>query len=208
MSLSLGLWGLAATARADTGSSSNLLVRVSLHERVFLISRSNLATRDGVGDLFFGYTGGGLGFALSEQWSLRAAYRRAWIRPQDDWLPENRLFAEGYFADVLAGVRLTSRSRFEFRFFDHRDDDVRIRNEFTVQGPWRLTPLALRVYAEEEFFLSVGERHLEANWLGAGLAWFPRQGVKLKLGYRWVHQRIGDAFIDRHTLVTGVNLFF
>lgn len=34
------------------------------------------------------------------------------------------------------------------------------------------------------------------------------KGVKLKLGYRWGHQRIGDDWRNRNVIVTGVNIFF
>ena len=34
------------------------------------------------------------------------------------------------------------------------------------------------------------------------------KGVKLKIGYRWVRQRIGENWINRNVIVTGVNVFF
>ncbi len=103
---------------------------------------------------------------------------------------------------------MTNRSRFEFRFFDYREDDVRFRNEIVVEAPWEFTPLKLKPYVEEEFFYSFNEDWIEANWIGAGLSWRPMPGVKLKLGYRWVHQRIGDGWLNRNVIVTGVNVFF
>jgi hypothetical protein len=66
----------------------------------------------------------------------------------------------------------------------------------------------LRLYAEEEFFYGLNDGRFEANWLGAGLAWRPADGVKLKLGYRWNRFRVGDEWRDRDVLVTGINLFF
>ena len=132
----------------------------------------------------------------------------AWIRPGEEWLEESRPYVEGYYANKWKGFRITNRSRLEFRFFDHRDDDIRFRNEIVVEAPWEWTPLKLKPYVEEEFFYGFDQSQIEANWLGGGLSWRPMKGVKLKLGYRWVRQRIGENWINRNVIVTGVNLFF
>jgi len=197
-----------ARGASDAGASYNLLLKHKLTEEWFLISRSNLASRQHYDDNFFGYTGLGLGYNLNENWSLRVGYRHAWIRPGDGWLEENRPYVETYYMGDWEGFRVTNRSRFEFRFFDYREDDVRFRNEIVVEAPWEFTPLKLKPYVEEEFFYSFNEDWIEANWIGAGLSWRPMPGVKLKLGYRWVHQRIGENWMNRNVIVTGVNVFF
>ena len=205
-----GLFWMAppAFAMQDAGGSYNLLVKASISDRWFLISRSNLASRNNFGDAFLAYTGGGLGYQLDPRFSVRVGYRRAWFRFTDDWQPEDRGYLEGYFADRLNGFRITNRARVELRFIDSRDDDERLRNEITLEEPWDLTTLKLTPYHEEEVFYSLGDGRLEENWLGAGLAWRPADGVKLKIGYRWNRFRVGDDWRDRDTLVTGINLFF
>jgi opacity protein-like surface antigen len=195
-------------AAQDAGGSYNLLLKKSLNEDWFLISRSNLASRDNFGDNFLGYTGLGVGYQLAPNFSLRVGYRRAWFRFSDDWQPENRGYLEGYFAERIDGFRVSNRARVEFRRFDWRDDDVRLRNELAIEAPWSLTPLRLKPYLEEEVFFSTRAGRVEANWLGGGLAWRPAKGVKLKLGYRWNRFRVGDDWNNRNVLVTGVNLFF
>ena len=205
-----GLFSIAppVVAGQDAGGSYNLLVKASISDRWFVISRSNMASRNNFGDNFLAYTGGGLGYQLDPRLSLRAGYRRAWFRFSDRWQPEDRAYLEAYFADHLNGFRVTNRARVELRFFDWRDDDVRLRNELTLESPWVLTPMKLSPYAEEEVFYSLNDGRFEANWLGAGLAWRPADGVKLKLGYRWNRYRAGDDWANRNVLVTGVNLFF
>lgn len=195
-------------AASDAGASYNLLLKHSINEDWFIISRSNMASRFDYEDNFFGYTGIGLGYNLNDQWSVRAGYRHAWIRPGDDWLEENRPYVEAYYAKKINGFRVTNRSRVEFRFFDYREDDVRLRNEIVIEAPWEFTSLKLKPYVEEEVFYGFNGSHVEANWLGGGLSWRPMKGVKLKLGYRWVRQRIGDRWINRNVIVTGVNWFF
>lgn len=197
-----------APAQQDAGGSFNLLLKAPLAGDWFVISRSNAASRNNFDDTFLAYTGASLGYQLTPSFSLRLGYRRAWFRFTDDWQPEDRVMLEGYFADRFNGLRVTNRLRAELRWFDWRDDDVRLRNEITVEAPWAVTPLRLNPYLEEEVFYSVNDERFEANWLGAGLAWRPAQGVKLKVGYRWNRFRAGADWANRNVLVTGVNVFF
>ena len=196
-----------ATER-DSGSSNNLLIKVPINDKWFVISRSNLAYRNDFDDLFLGFTGGGLGYQLTEEWSLRAGYRHVWFKPQNDWLEEDRLYIETFFANRFERFRLTNRTRFEFRFFDYRENDVRIRNELVIESSKSIPGTVLRPYLEEEFFYSTNADLFEANWLGGGVAWRPIDGLKLKLGYRWNRFRVGDEWRDRDTLVAGINVFF
>lgn len=198
----------ACLADTDWGASHNLLLKVPLDDDWFILSRSNLASRDDFDDNFLGFTGAALGYQINENWSLRAGYRHVWFRPQSDWLEEDRLFLEAYFADRFGGYRVTNRSRAEFRYFDYREDDVRLRNEITIEAPWELGSPSLRPYLEEEFFYGLRDERFEANWLGAGIAWRPADGIKLKLGYRRNRFRAGDEWRDRNVVVTGINLFF
>lgn len=195
-------------AGSDWGNSHNLLLKASISDDWFLISRSNLASRNDFENYFLGYTGIGLGYQFNKPWSLRAGYRQAWFHIAEDWKPEYRPYVESYYADFFKSFRLTSRTRFEFRSFEHRDNYTRLRQEFTLTAPWKFTPLQLQPYLEEEVFYNFEHDWVEANWLGGGLAFRPWDGAKLKLGYRLNKYRIGEDFRTRHTVVTGLNLFF
>ena len=199
---------LTARVNSDWGSSHNLLVKASLSEDWFLISRSNLASKDHFESYFLGYTGIGLGYQHSNNWSLRTGYRQAWFKIAEEWKPEYRPYIESYYADFYEGFRWTSRTRFEFRFFDHKDEYTRLRQEFTLTAPWKFTPLKLQPYIEEEVFYNFEKEWVEANWLGGGLSFRPWNGAKFKLGYRLNKYRIGGDFRTRHTIVSGLNLFF
>ncbi|MGC6455888.1 MAG: DUF2490 domain-containing protein [Coraliomargaritaceae bacterium] len=199
---------LTAQAGYDWGNSHNLLVKASLSEDWFLISRSNMASRNDFNDYFLGYTGLGLGYQHNEKWSFRSGYRQAWFKIAEEWKPEYRPYIESYYASFYDGFRLTSRTRFEFRFYDHRDDYIRGRQEFTLTAPWKFTPLKLQPYLEEEVFYNFEKEWIEANWLGGGLSFRPWDGAKFKLGYRLNKYRIGKDFRTRNVIVTGLNLFF
>ena len=198
----------ALKAERDSGASYNLLLKGKINDDWFVISRSNLASRNDFDDHFFGYTGAGLGYKLSDLWSIRLGYRHLWFRPQNEWLEANRPSLKAYFAKRFDDFRFTSRSRLKLRLFDYRENYARFRNEFTLEAARPLGNTALRPYLEEEFFYDTQEARFEANWLGGGLAWRPATGVKLKLGYRWNHFRVGNEWRDRDVLVTGLNLFF
>ena len=195
-------------AEDDYGSAHNLLFKSKIHEDWFLISRSLLATRRNNEQLFLGYTGASLGYQLDKNWSVRAGYRIARFRIGQDWRTEKRPLAEAYYGGMHDGWRLTSRSRMEFRFPDWRDDDIRLRQEFTVTAPWKFTPLEMKPFIEEEIFYSTRNEWVEANWGTVGLSFFPLENTKVKVGYRHNHLRLRGDFTTRHTLVTGINIFF
>lgn len=194
-------------AASDSGASLNLLLKAKLTDDWFLLSRSNIASRDRYKDWFFGYTGVSLGYQLDDRWSVRLGYRQAWIE-LDEWQVEQRPFAEAYFAKQIGDMRFSNRTRLEFRYFDYRDDELRLRNEITLQTPWKLTSLELQPYLEEEIFIGDNINQVETNWLTGGLAWRPQKGLKLKAGYRWNRFRVGDDWRDRDVLVLGLNLYF
>ena len=209
LSLAISLLTINVFAESrDSGLSWNLLLKSKIDDDWFVLSRSNIASRNDNSDYFFGYTGASLGYHLDKIWSLRLGYRYAAIKPQNDWLNEDRPFLEAYATTRLNDYKLTSRSRLEWRIFDYRDNDIRLRQEFTLEAPIKFTELELQPYLEEEIFYSNNDQRMEANWLGGGLAWRPEKGVKFKLGYRWNHFRLGDNWRNRDVLVIGLNLFY
>ncbi len=192
----------------DWGSSYNLLLKKAINEEWFLLSRSNLATRRDNEQLFLGYTGASLGYQFNKQWSVRVGYRVARFRIGDDWRTERRPIVEAYHGNMHDGWRLTSRSRIEFRQPNWRENDVRLRQEFTATAPYKLTLLEMQPFVENEIFYSTRNDWIEANWTTAGLSFFPVNKTKIKAGYRHNRIRIQGDFITRHTLVIGVNIFF
>ncbi|MDW3095535.1 MAG: DUF2490 domain-containing protein [Gammaproteobacteria bacterium] len=195
-------------AEDDWGSSYNLLLKKAINEEWFMLSRSNLATRRDNEQLFLGYTGASLGYNLNKEWSVRAGYRIARFRIGESWRTERRPMVEAYYGNMYDGWRLTSRSRIEFRQPDWRENDVRLRQEFTATAPFKLTLLEMQPFVENEIFYSTRNDWIEANWATIGLSFFPIDNTKVKAGYRHNHIRIQGDFITRHTLVIGVNLFY
>ncbi|MEM7392957.1 MAG: DUF2490 domain-containing protein, partial [Verrucomicrobiota bacterium] len=108
----------------------------------------------------------------------------------------------------VGDFKVTNRTRFEFRHFNDRKDDVRFRNETRIEAPWSITPLDIRPYFEEEFFISFNEDEVNMNWITLGLFYKPVKNIKLKAGYRWLTQKLGGEWRDRHIFVTAFNFYY
>ena len=194
-------------SKDDWGSSYNLLIKGNLDTNWFLLSRSNLALRQDNKELFLCYTGVSLGYQLNNNFSARLGYRHARLRIADSWQTEQRPMSEIYYANNINGWRFTSRSRLEFRILEWRDDDIRLRQEFTFTAPWQFTKLKMQPFFEEEIFYSDENSRVEANWATLGVSYFVAQKTKIKFGYRHNRQRIRGEFTTRHTIVLGANFF-
>lgn len=201
---------VAAVTRADgpdTGTSQNLFIRKQLTDGWFLASRSNFATRDGTGDLFFAYVDITLGRKLAGNWSADVGYRHAWLETASGWRDEFRPLANLTWRRAVDGWSLANRHRLELRMFegDEAQDRFRYRNESRLVLPERFSVGRLRPFIEEEFFYELDGSGLNVNWLTAGLRYRLRKGLSFKLGYRWQAQKFGNDWSHRHVLVSGLS---
>ncbi len=203
------LVALSASAKeGDWGYAHNFYVVKSLDTKWSFLHRSQGALRDDMSDFFFGFADVGVGYKFHPAWRLDGVYRRAWIRPKDTWLIEDRPLINLTWFGSVGDARLTNRSRIEFREYHwDKPDDIRFRNETRLDLPWDL--LGIKPYFEEEFFYGKESRHIEMNWLTGGVSCKPSKNVKLKIGYRWIAFRFNNGtWENRNQLVTGLNLFF
>lgn len=203
------LAGSGAVHAADSGTSTNLFIRKNLDDGWFLASRSNLATRDGTSDAFFGYVDLTLGRRLGGGWSLDAGYRHAWLDVPGDWRDEYRPLVNLAWRGQVKGFSVANRHRMEFRFFerDRAQDRLRYRNETRVVAPKHWSLGSLRPFLEEEFFYEFDGNGFNTNWLTAGLRAPIAKGLTFKFGYRWQAQEFRDEWEHRHVLVTGLVWF-
>ena len=200
---------ICKAVEGDWGYAHNNYVIVSLNEKWSLLHRSQATMRNDMSDFFFGYADIGVGYKVLPDWRLDAVYRRAWIRPADKWLIEDRpLFNLTWFG-TINDAHISNRSRIEFREYRwNKKDDIRYRNETRVDLPWEILPFGIKPYFEEEFFWGRNAGEIQENWLTGGLYCKPGKGTKLKLGYRWVAARVGDEWENRNQLVTGLNFYY
>lgn len=192
----------------DWGSSHYLHYQHTISDNWFLLHRSTLSTRNDFDHTFFGFGDLSLGYKVNKALSFRAGYRLAAIRTGESWKDEQRPFVELRHFKIWKGFMISHKPRFEFRRFDYRDNDIRFRYEFRVEAPWKFTSLEIRPYLEEEVFFSFDRESIEANWLTLGLTFKPTENSKIKLGHRWLVQKIGNTRIHRHVISSGLMFFF
>jgi hypothetical protein len=195
-------------ASTDWGSSHYLHYQHTLSDNWFLLHRSTLSTRNDFEQSFFKFGDLAIGYKLNKATSIRVGYRIAALRIGNDWRDEQRPFIGLRHFKAWKGYLISHKPRFEFRQFNYRDDYVRFRYEFRVEGPWKFTKLGIRPYLEEEVFFSFDKGQIEANWFTLGLNFKPTDDIKIKIGHRWLKQRIGNTWIHRHVISTGLMFFF
>lgn len=200
--------------QSDAGVANNVIIKKTLSEDWYLISRNLLTTRNGVDEVFFGYldlnVGRKLGRFVGGNWSWEVGYRHAWLRVSDFWRDEYRPSSGIIYQTKLFDWTLTNRNRLEYRRFesDLAPDRFRYRNETRIIAPYEFTSWKIRWYVEEEWFYELTDDGFNFNWLSTGFRWRVKDGVVAKLGYRWQAQKFGEDWSHRHQLVTGILFFF
>jgi len=193
----------------DWGYAHNNYIIKSLNKKWSVLHRSQVALRDDMSELFFGFADIGFGYKIMPNWRLDGVYRRAWIRPGEKWLIEDRPLINLTWFGQIQNSRISNRSRVEFREYRwDKPDDIRYRNETRLDLPYEILPGGIKPYFEEEFFWGKESQKIEMNWLTGGIYCKPNSHTKLKLGYRWVAARAGNSWENRNQLVTGLNFYF
>jgi len=200
---------LSSTVRAsETGSSHNLFVLDKLDDDSSLVYRANMATREGVSDLFFGYVDANYRKTLTGPWSVEAGYRHAFLKLGNEVREEYRPMLSLYWRGKLWDGNFSNRHRLEFRYFEgDAQDRLRYRNESVWKSRKTITDYQLTPFIEEEFFYDITGKELNTNWITLGVSRSWAKGKKWKLGYRLQSQKFNGEWEHRHVLVTGISLF-
>lgn len=201
---------LAAGAKSrDWGTTHDLFVRASLNEKWSIYSSAEAILWNDFSDVFFGYVDLGVGYRFLPAWRIEAAYREARVKPADDWLTEHRPLVNLTWFGKIKDIRLSNRSRIEFREYTWiKKDDIRFRNRTRAELPWAVLPFEIKPYFEEEFFYGKNSARIEKNWLTGGLYYTAPKQVKLRLAYRWIAVRSRSEWKNINQIVTALSLSF
>ena len=198
----------STTQATETGSSHNLFYLNKINDKSYFIGRANLATRDGISNLFFGYVDANYRYKLNKPWAIEAGYRHAFLKLGNLWREEYRPMLSLYWRGKLAGGKFSNRSRIEWRFFEGNAKDlIRYRNESVWTSKNTFTDYHLTPFIEEEFFYDITNSEFNTNWLTFGVSKSWEKGMKWKLGYLLQSQKFNNEWENRHVLVTGISLF-
>jgi len=193
--------------QADTGSSHNFFYLNKIDEDKSFVARSNLTTRDGFEDSFFGYFDANIRFKIDPEWSFEAGYRQAYLELNSGWRKEYRPQLNLAWRGKIGDWEFRNRHRLEFRHFEgDAKDRIRYRNESVWTAPYKTTKFNLTPFISEEFFYDVTDHNLNLNWLTVGVSHRLTNKSKWKLGYRLQNQEFNNQWSTRHVLVTGISI--
>ncbi len=199
----------AGAKSLDWGTTHDLVVRATLSAKWSVYSSAQAVLWNDFSDGFFGYVDFGIGYTFHPAWRIEAAYREAKVKPADDWLTEQRPLINLTGFGSIEDIRLSNRSRIEFRDYSWaKKDDLRLRNRTRAELPWAILPFDIKPYFEEEFFYGKNSARIEKNWLTGGLYYTTTRSVKLRLGYRWIAVRGPAEWKNINQILTALILNF
>lgn len=107
----------------------------------------------------------------------------------------------------LAGVPVSSRSRFEYIIPEQDEESWRYRNRIAVGSPVTFTPLKIQPYVAEEFFISFDETDFNQQRVYGGVYIPLNEQIRLELFYLWkLDEQDDNSWHD--TNVLGSFLYF
>jgi len=87
-----------------------------------------------------------------------------------DFRQENRPFIDLALKKEVLGLKLSDRSRLEYRGMENKDDAFRYRNQLKLSSSHDLFNLPLRPYIADEIFVQEREGFYR-NWVRTGIIW-------------------------------------
>jgi hypothetical protein len=108
------------------------------------------------------------------------------------WRRENRPHLNVTLKAKLLDLELSSRSRFEFRDRENKEDIWIYRNEVTMEFPWALTDLKLKPYVAEEIFVILDPGKYLGDRLYAGMYLDISENMQADFYYLWQLKRLRD----------------
>jgi len=138
---------------------------------------------DNAGTLYYQHSDIGLTWSGFADWlELNASYRQAFDIEKDKWHYENRPHLDATVKFDLLGLSLSDRSRVEYRNREHKDDDWRYRNKFTLSLP-KATSYEIQPYVADEVFFDLDDGVFNRNRLYGGVSLRLFKYMKLELYY-------------------------
>ncbi|HIJ69868.1 MAG TPA: DUF2490 domain-containing protein [Planctomycetes bacterium] len=159
--------------------------------------------------LYYRHTDLGVATNLADWLTLGFNFRHIAERGTGrDWKWENRPHLNLTFKAKLAGFALSDRSRFEYRDKYDAKDMWRYRNKFIVVFPWELTPLGLKPYIAEEFYLDLDRSGISRNRFYSGVSMKLSDNLSGNIYYLWQASKSAYCWNDLHILGTQIKCVF
>ncbi len=135
-----------------------------ISDRTSVHGKQSLRWTDGVDDLSVSVTDIGVRSKVSSWLTLGLFFREQLSDYSDNgWSREERPYLDAIIKWKLSAVQFSARNRLEYRMREGRDDSVRYRFKLTELSVKELTPLQLRPYLAQEFFVEEGDGFFESD---------------------------------------------
>jgi hypothetical protein len=105
---------------------------------------------DNAGEFCYHHYDLGLVYNLKDYLAVGAGYRHALELKNGSFKTENEPYMLAMLFVELAGFKLDSRNRLEYRHFDYQADSWRYRNKITAKLPWQLTKFKIQPFLTDE----------------------------------------------------------
>jgi hypothetical protein len=146
---------------------------------------------------------------LVEWLDVGLGFKKTLQKDGDEWLSEDRPYAIVIGRTVLAGIPVSSLSRFEYRIPEHEEESWQYRNRITVKSPATFTALKIQPYVAEEFFVGFDGTGLNQQRVYSGLYIPLHEQIRLDLFYLWkLDEQDDDSWHDTNVLGTFVAFQF
>lgn len=124
---------------------------------------------DNANEFFYQHYDVGFFYNFNKNINAGFGYRQVYDLKDGTFKPSEEPFWTLTFSDQLAGWKLDTRSRLEYRHFSYQTDAWRYRNKFTFKSPWEFTKLKIRPFISDEVFFNLTGIDFSQNRLYGGL---------------------------------------
>lgn len=126
-----------------------------------------------------------------------------------EWRNENRPHFNITFKHTYKDIKLSNRSRLEFRDKEVSKDLWRYRNKSTAKfAEVQIAKLKLKPYLADEIFVDFGSAGFTRNRIYSGVSFDITEKVKGQVYYMWQTSKSGSIWKDANILGTSVKFPF
>ena len=161
------------------------------------------------GNLYYQHSDIGVSYSGLAEWiDLGINYRLVFEEKNDKWKYENRPHFNATLKYNLDNVKLSDRSRIEYRAKEKASDSWRYRNKFTIKIPLKVGEVEINPYIADEIFLDCAEGEFNKNRLYSGIYLNLLKNLGADVFYMWQLNKTANHWTTYNILGTKVKLSF
>lgn len=191
-------------------------IQGKLAEKVGAYLEGEFRFGDDASEFYYQHTHLEIPIEVTDWLEIAPAYRQVWElftksedeAGEEDWFAEYQPNFNVTLKHKLEGWKMSSRSRFELRYFDiDKEDTFRYRNKFTLKSPWKWTAWEINPFIADEIFINEVDG-FNKNRLQMGVGMNIIEHLDGSLYYLWQTSEKGDEWIDTHVVGAQVKVKF